>query len=144
MKSCDKNFERLQLSEYELYCSLVEEGEIEIFDFYGNADDKIRFLKKWKAKYHNDYTENEISLYIGRHNHIGDFYECMEDFCSPIPGEKMTSQKKLIYEILKDRGEIRTSEEEEKMLEYCCKQTGKTKTEIVREGIREVYYRLKK
>ena len=44
----------------------------------------------------------------------------------------------------KGRLEIRTSEEEEKMLEYCCKQTGKTRTEIVREGIREVYDKLKK
>lgn len=94
------------LSEYELYCNLVEEGEIEIYDFYGNADDKNRFLKKWKEKYHNDYIEDEISLYIGRHNYIGDFYECMEDFCSTKPGEQVTSQKKLIYEILKDRGEI--------------------------------------
>lgn len=94
------------LSEYELYCKLVEEGEIEIFNFHGNTDDKSRFLEKWKLKYHEDYTEDEISLYIGRRNHIGDFYECMEDFCSLIPREQVTNQQKLIYEILKDRGEI--------------------------------------
>lgn len=94
------------LSEYELYCSLVEEGEIEIFDFYGDADDKSKFLEKWKSKYHDDYTENELSLYIGRRCHIGDFYECMEDFCSLMPGEQMTNQQKLIYEILEDRGEV--------------------------------------
>lgn len=44
----------------------------------------------------------------------------------------------------KGRFEIRTSEEEEEMLNYCCEKTGKTRTEIVREGIREVYKKLKK
>ncbi len=42
------------------------------------------------------------------------------------------------------RFEIRTSEDEEKMLEYCCKITGKKRTDIVREGIKMVYETLKK
>ncbi len=37
------------------------------------------------------------------------------------------------------RFEIRITAEEEKMLEYCQKQTGKTKAEIVRAGIRRIY-----
>lgn len=44
----------------------------------------------------------------------------------------------------KGRLEIRTSEEEEAMLEYCCKVTGKTRTDIVRLGIQKVYEELKK
>lgn len=44
----------------------------------------------------------------------------------------------------KGRLEIRTSEEEEQMLDYCCKVTGKKKTDIVRLGIRMVYKELKK
>jgi len=44
----------------------------------------------------------------------------------------------------KGRLEIRTSEEEERMLEYCCEVTGKNRTDIVRIGIRKVYEDLKK
>ena len=44
----------------------------------------------------------------------------------------------------KGRFEIRTSEEEEAMLEYCCKVTGKKRTDIVRIGIKKVYEELKK
>ena len=44
----------------------------------------------------------------------------------------------------KGRFEIRTSEEEERMLEFCCKFTGKSRTDIVRMGIRKVYEELKK
>lgn len=44
----------------------------------------------------------------------------------------------------KGRFEIRTSEEEEKMLKYCCDVTGKKRTDIVRIGIRKVYEELKK
>lgn len=42
------------------------------------------------------------------------------------------------------RLEIRTSEEEEQMLEICCQLTGKSRTEIVRLGIRRVYEEIKK
>lgn len=42
------------------------------------------------------------------------------------------------------RFEIRTSVEEEEMLEYCCNVTGKNRTDIVRMGIRKVYEDLKK
>ena len=39
---------------------------------------------------------------------------------------------------------IRMSDEDVKLLEYCCKATGKSKSDIIREGIREVYAKLKK
>ena len=39
---------------------------------------------------------------------------------------------------------IRMSDEDVKILEYCAKVTGKSKADIIREGIREVYKRLKK
>lgn len=39
---------------------------------------------------------------------------------------------------------IRMSDEDVQILEYCVKATGKTKTDIIREGIREVYKKLKK
>ena len=44
----------------------------------------------------------------------------------------------------KGRFEIRTSEEEEQMLEFCCNATGKSRADIVRIGIRKVYEELKK
>ncbi len=43
----------------------------------------------------------------------------------------------------KGRLEIRTSEKEEKMLDYCCKVTGDTRADIVRQGIMAVYEKLK-
>lgn len=42
------------------------------------------------------------------------------------------------------RFEIRTTQEEERMLKYCCEATGKKRTDIVRMGIRKVYEELKK
>lgn len=39
---------------------------------------------------------------------------------------------------------IRMSDEDIEILEYCCKITGKTKADIIREGIREVYAQIKK
>lgn len=39
---------------------------------------------------------------------------------------------------------IRMSDEDIKILEYCCKITRRTKADIIREGIREVYAKLKK
>lgn len=39
---------------------------------------------------------------------------------------------------------IRMSDEDLEILEYCCKATGRTKADIIREGIREVYSKLKK
>lgn len=39
---------------------------------------------------------------------------------------------------------IRMSEEDLQLLEYCCKATGRTKAELIREGIREVYAKVKK
>lgn len=42
------------------------------------------------------------------------------------------------------RFEIRISEDEIKMLDYCCKETGKNRSDIVRLGIKKVYEILKK
>lgn len=39
---------------------------------------------------------------------------------------------------------IRMSDKDIEMLEYCCNATGKTKADIIREGIRKVYNELKK
>ena len=39
---------------------------------------------------------------------------------------------------------IRMSKEDIDKLEYCCKKTGKLKSEIIREGIDRVYKELKK
>lgn len=39
---------------------------------------------------------------------------------------------------------IRLSENDVKKLEYCCKETGKKKSEIIRDGIDKVYKELKK
>lgn len=38
---------------------------------------------------------------------------------------------------------IRMSDTDIEMLEYCCKETGKKKAEIIRIGIRKVYEELK-
>lgn len=39
---------------------------------------------------------------------------------------------------------IRMSDEDVEILEYCCRETGKSKADIIREGIREVYAKIKK
>lgn len=39
---------------------------------------------------------------------------------------------------------IRMSDEDVKLLNYCCEVTGMTKTDIIRQGIREVYAKIKK
>ncbi len=39
---------------------------------------------------------------------------------------------------------VRMSKEDIDKLEYCCKKTGKHKSEIIREGIDKVYKELKK
>lgn len=39
---------------------------------------------------------------------------------------------------------IRMSDEDIEILEYCVKMTGKSKSDIIREGIREVYAKIKK
>ena len=39
---------------------------------------------------------------------------------------------------------IRLSEEDVRMLEFCAKETGLTKAEIIRQGIQEVYNKVKK
>ena len=39
---------------------------------------------------------------------------------------------------------IRMSDEDVNILDKCCKITGKSKADIIREGIREVYAKIKK
>lgn len=39
---------------------------------------------------------------------------------------------------------VRMSDEELEKLEYCARTTGKTKAEIIREGIEETYQKLKR
>ena len=34
---------------------------------------------------------------------------------------------------------IRMTDEDVRVLEYCCKETGMTKADVIRQGIREVY-----
>lgn len=38
---------------------------------------------------------------------------------------------------------IRMSDEDVKILEYCCLKTGMTKTDVIRQGIRKVYAEIK-
>lgn len=59
-------------------------------------------------------------------------------------GESMSPKGRPTDNPKKGRFEIRTSEEEEEMLKYCCEVTGKKRTDIVRIGIRKVYDELKK
>lgn len=56
----------------------------------------------------------------------------------------MSPRKGRPFEEKSKRGrlEIRTSDQEEKMLEVLVEKTGKTRTEILRQGLREVYYNL--
>lgn len=56
---------------------------------------------------------------------------------SPRTGRPTSDPKK--YET-----RIRMSEEDLRLLQYCCEATGRTKAEIIREGIREVYAKIKK
>lgn len=39
---------------------------------------------------------------------------------------------------------IRMSDEDVEILEYCCKETGMSKSDVIRQGIREVYAKIKK
>ena len=39
---------------------------------------------------------------------------------------------------------IRMSDEDARILEICCKETGLNKSEVIRQGIREIYARIKK
>ncbi len=38
---------------------------------------------------------------------------------------------------------IRMSDEDVRILEICCKKTGMTKADVIRQGIREVYAKVK-
>jgi predicted DNA-binding protein len=44
----------------------------------------------------------------------------------------------------KNNTRIRMTDEEVRMLNYCCEQTGQTKTAIISMGIKKVYDELKK
>lgn len=39
---------------------------------------------------------------------------------------------------------IRMSDKDIEILDFCCKHTGMTKSDIIRQGIREVYNKIKK
>lgn len=56
---------------------------------------------------------------------------------SPRTGRPTTDPK-----VLSTR--IRLSEQDIKLLDFCCAKTGKSKAEIIRMGIKEVYEKLKK
>ena len=43
-----------------------------------------------------------------------------------------------------DTIKVRMSNEDNEKLDYCCQMTGKTKSDIIREGIDKVYNELKK
>ena len=59
-----------------------------------------------------------------------------DDYMSPRTGRPTNDPKKLSTR-------IRMSDEDIKMLEYCCEVTGRTKADIIRDGIREVYNKIK-
>lgn len=56
---------------------------------------------------------------------------------SPRTGRPTTDPKK--HEI-----RIRMTDEDVKILESCVQQTGKNKSDVIRQGIREVYAKIKK
>ncbi len=43
-----------------------------------------------------------------------------------------------------DRVGFRLSDDESKMLDYCCKVLGLSKTEVIRQGIKEMYQKAQK
>ena len=59
------------------------------------------------------------------------------DAMSPRTGRPTSDPKK-------HETRIRMSDEDIEILEYCCKATGMTKADIIRQGIREVYAKIKK
>ncbi len=60
-----------------------------------------------------------------------------DDKLSPRTGRPTDNPKK-------HETRIRMSDDDIEILEYCCKVTGKSRADIIREGIREVYAKLKK
>ena len=60
-----------------------------------------------------------------------------DDTVSPRTGRPADSPKK-------HETRIRMSDKDIEILEYCCQVTGKSRSDIIREGIREVYAKLKK
>ena len=59
------------------------------------------------------------------------------DEVSPRTGRPTTDPKK-------HETRVRMSDEDIKLLAYCCEKTGMTKADIIRQGIREVYAKIKK
>ena len=60
-----------------------------------------------------------------------------DDKVSPRTGRPTDNPKK-------HETRIRMSDKDIEILEYCCQVTGKSRSDIIREGIREVYAKLKK
>lgn len=63
--------------------------------------------------------------------------ERREEQVSPRTGRPTDSPKK-------HETRIRMSDEDVKILEYCCKTTGMSKADVIRQGIREVYAKTQK
>lgn len=59
-------------------------------------------------------------------------------------GEKMSPKGRPTDNPKKHDTRIRMSDEDVRLLEYCAKTTGKSKSDIIREGIRKVYNSIKK
>ncbi|MCI8537964.1 MAG: CopG family transcriptional regulator [Oscillospiraceae bacterium] len=55
---------------------------------------------------------------------------------SPRTGRPTTDPKK-------NNTRIRMSDEDVKLLEICCQKTGMSKSDVIRQGIREVYEKVK-
>lgn len=58
-----------------------------------------------------------------------------DDYMSPRTGRPTDEPKK-------HETRIRMSDKDIEMLDYCCKVTGRTKADIIRDGIKEVYNKI--
>lgn len=59
-------------------------------------------------------------------------------------GDKMSPKGRPTAEPKNLNTRIRLSDEDVKRLEFCCEQTGLTKAEVIRQGVKELYEKLKK
>lgn len=60
-------------------------------------------------------------------------------------GEKMSPRTgRPTNDPKKNRVDLRLSDKDIEILEYCCKQTGLSKADIIRKGLYEVYQQIKK
>ena len=78
-----------------------------------------------------------LLTFVSPYNNINVSPKERREYMSPRTGRPTDNPKK-------HETRIRMSDEDIEILEYCCKVTGKTKADIIREGIRVVYAKLKK